>query len=256
MADRRSRNLRSNLLLCLKRTVAMNTFRRSWGAAAGVVAVTAMVAGCSSLGGLTGGDAPAAPPAPASSDGSFTSRVTAFFSGDSAKLKPSGSPSTTGAASTGIECPSVEYRLGAATWTVNGPTTTENGALGVRYQGSFIQAARECIPTGANLTIKVGVQGRVVVGPAGTAGTINVPLRYALVREGIHPQTVWTKLFMVPVTIPPGELNLTWLHVEEEMTVPRPPAQDIDAYVIYVGFDPDGTAKSKPAAKPKAARAR
>ena len=78
----------------------------------------------------------------------------------------------------------------------------------------------------------------------------------ALVGEGLQPQTLWTKLFIVPVTIPPGDVNMTWLHVQEEMTVPRPSAQDAEAYVIYVGFDPEGAtgAKPKPAAKPKTAR--
>jgi hypothetical protein len=140
---------------------------------------------------------------------------------------------------------------------LNGPAG-ESSALSLRYQLSFTQNARECILAGNNLTIKVGVQGRIVVGPAGTSGTVNVPLRYALVREGLQPQTLWTKLFTVPVTIPPGDVNMTWLHVQEEMTVPRPSAQDVETYVVYVGFDPDGAAgaKSKPAAKPKASRGR
>jgi hypothetical protein len=150
----------------------------------------------------------------------------------------------------------VEYRQGAASWAVNGPAA-ENAALSLRYQASFIQTARECLVNGGNLIIKVGVQGRMVVGPAGSPGTINVPLRYALVREGLEPKTLWTKLFMVPVSIPAGQLNLPWVHVEEEMTVPRPPDKDLGAYVIYIGFDPGGAAPAKPKpAKPKTARAR
>jgi hypothetical protein len=236
----------------------VNTLRRVLRLAIGAATVAATVAACSSLGGPTGSSAPQATATPpASSDGSFTSRVKSFFTGDSGKLAAPAASTTTGAASPEIECPSVEYRQGAATWAVNGPAA-ESSALSLRYQGSIIQTARECILTGNNLTVKVGVQGRIIVGPAGSAGTINIPLRYALVREGLQPQTLWTKLFMVPVTIPPGDLNLTWFHVEEEMMVPRPPAQDLEGYVIYVGFDPDGAtgAKSKPAAKPKAARGR
>ena len=138
---------------------------------------------------------------------------------------------------------------------VNSPGA-ENTALSLRYQGSFTQTARECILRGNSLTIKVGVQGRVVVGPAGGPGSINIPLRYALVREGVQPKTLWTKLFMVPVTIPESQLNVPWLHVEEEMTVPRPSGDEIEAYVIYIGFDPEGAApaRPKPAAKPKVAR--
>src|SRR6266849_1297917 len=85
-----------------------------------------------------------------------------------------------------INCPSVEYRIGAATMAVNSPGT-ENAALGLRYQASFVQTARECILRGNDLAIKIGVQGRIVVGPAGGPGQINIPLRYALVREGLEP---------------------------------------------------------------------
>jgi hypothetical protein len=182
--------------------------------------------------------------------------VTSFFTGGSSRLASPAASTTTGAASSEIDCPSVEYRLGAATWASTGPSA-ESSALSLRYQGSFLQTARECIVAGNNLTIKVGVQGRIVVGPAGGPGTINVPLRYALVREGLQPQTLWTRLFMVPVTIPPGEPHLIWQHVEEEMTVPRPSASDLEGYVIYIGFDPEGSKSKPPAvAKPKTARTR
>ena len=244
------------------------TFRRNRGGAlfgvlphlAGAATVAVTVAACSSWSSLTGGPAPepAATTAPAS-DGSFASRVKSFFSGGAGSAGSSAPSFTTGAAaSSDIECPGVQYRQGAATWTVNGPAA-ENSALSVKYQGSFLQAARECIVAGGNLTIKVGVQGRIVVGPAGSPGTLNVPVRYALVREGLQPQTLWTKLFMVPVSIQSGQSNLPWIHVEEEMMIPRPSAEDLERYVIYVGFDPDGatsSSKPKPAAKPKTARAR
>jgi hypothetical protein len=234
----------------------MNALRRIWRPAVGAAAVAATAAACSSLSGPIGGStAPAATAIPASSDGSFTSRVKSFFSGDSARLPAQPPMSVTNGTATELDCPSVEYRQGAATWAVNGPVA-ESAALSVRYQGSLMQTARECIVSGNNLIIKVGVQGRLVVGPAGSAGTVNVPLRYALVREGLHPQPLWSKLFMVPVTIPPGDLNLTWVHIEEEMTVPRPSNQDLESYVVYIGFDPDGAtgAKPKPAPKPKTAR--
>jgi hypothetical protein len=218
----------------------------------GAATVAVSVAACSSWSSLTGGATPepAATAPPASSDGSFTSRVKSLFSGDSGKLS-----STIDAGS--IECPGVEYRQGAATWAVNGHAT-ENAALGVKYQVSFLQTARECIAAGENVTIKVGVQGRIVVGPAGGPGILNVPLRYALVREGVNRKTLWTRLFVVPVAIEPGQLNVPWLHVEEEMTVPRWSPKEQDALVIYVGFDPDVSTspKPKPAAKPKTARTR
>jgi hypothetical protein len=226
----------------------------------GVAALAMTLAACSSLGGLTGNDAPAAPASTSSttatsSNVSFAGRVKALFAGDSTSATPPAAQHANASAAPDIECPSVEYRQGAATLAVNTPGA-EPSALSVRYQASFTQTARECVVHDNSLTIKVGVQGRIVVGPAGAPDSITIPLRYALVREGLEPKTLWTKLFMVPVAIPQNQLNLPWLHIEEEMTVPRPGADELDAYVIYVGFDPgnETTTKPKRAVRPKATR--
>ena len=212
---------------------------------------------------MTGGGpgpsaAPATPPPAPSADSSFTGRVKSFFTGSSGSSLPPAPPAgPAGIAAPPVDCPPVEYRQGAATLVVNG-TGGEGSALGLRYQGNFVQTARECQLGGGQLTIKVGVQGRIVVGPAGAPGQITIPLRYALVREGQEQKTIWTKLFMVPVAVPGGQLNVPFIHVEEEMTVPNPPPAELDAYVIYIGFDPEGAnaPKPKPAAKPKTARAK
>jgi hypothetical protein len=207
----------------------------------------AAVAGCSSLGGSAGDSSASATAPAASSNASFTSRVKSFFSGSSASLEPA----KNAAPSAQIDCPDVQSRQGAATVTVNAPGA-ETSALTVSYVGSFGQTARECIVRGSEVTIKVGVQGRVVVGPAGAPGRIEMPLRYALVREGLEPKTIWTKLYMVPVDIPQGQLNLPFIHIEEDMTVPIPPKVELDNYIIYIGFDPEGVPAPKPAAKPRA----
>src|SRR5262249_5678800 len=152
--------------------------------------------------------------APQSSEVSFASRVKALFSGDlRGENAPLPQPASSSAAAD-IECPSVEYRQGAATFAANTPGA-EASALSLRYQASFTQTARECVLRGSDLIIKVGVQGRIVIGPAGAPSSITIPLRYALVREGREPKTLWTKLFMVPVAIPQNQLNLPWLHIEE-----------------------------------------
>jgi hypothetical protein len=264
---------------------------------AGMIALTAF-AGCSSLTGLTGSESPpppaqppaatpgtvtsipAPPPAPAATAGavasttppppappptatasppastSFTSRVKNWFVGDPTGTLPA--PPAQTQASTEFDCPTVDYRQGAATLTVN-DSKDENAALSLKYQASFVKTARECDVRGDMVTIRVGVQGRVVVGPAGGPGTVTVPLRYALVREGIEPKTIWTKLFAVPVTLSSSQLNVPFTHIEEEMTVAIPSRGDLAAYVVYIGFDPEGLKppeKPKPVARPKAARAR
>jgi len=135
--------------------------------------------------------------------------------------------------------------------TVNAPGA-ENSALSVSYGANFTQTARECVVNGSEVTVKVGVQGRVVIGPAGAPPRIEIPLRYALVREGLQSRTLWTKLYLVPVDVPPGQLNLPFIHVEEEMTVTIPSTAEWDNCIIYIGFDPESRPAPKPASKPRA----
>jgi hypothetical protein len=156
-----------------------------------------------------------------------------------------------GAASqTDVECPTIQVRNGASTWQ----TPTGVGTTDLKYQASLGQMARECAILGDTMTVKVGVEGRVLVGPKGTPGTIQVPLRLALVQEGPKPKSIWTKFYPLPVNIQQGQSGMPFTHVEDDLSFALPPDKDISAYVIYVGFDPQGLARQKHApAKQKAA---
>jgi hypothetical protein len=129
-------------------------------------------------------------------------------------------------------------------------------ALGLRYQVTIGRTARECLVRGDMLTIRIGMEGRVILGPAGAPGQVEIPIRYALVMEGPEPRMITTKLHRVPLVIPPGQGNLSFTHVEEDLTVPMPPGSDLDNYIVYIGFDPNVPTpaeekKKKPKAKPK-----
>lgn len=144
-------------------------------------------------------------------------------------------------------CPQVDVRQGASTFTLP-PGTTE--AFALRYQGTIAELARECSVAGGVMRIKVGVQGRVLVGPAATGGgQIDMPLRYAVVKEGAEPKTVVSKFHRVGVTVPDGQPNVAFTHVDNDVAFPLPPDFDLSAYIVYVGFDPIGD-KQQPAKKP------
>ncbi len=128
--------------------------------------------------------------------------------------------------------------------------STDNGAMEVKYQGTFVRAARECALIAGQLVMKVGVQGRIIIGPAGGAGQVDVPLRIAVVREtaaGTKP--IVTKFIRIPVTVASATDNPTFTHVEEGLSFPMP--RDLDNYVVYIGFDPLSLQADHPAAKPK-----
>jgi hypothetical protein len=148
-----------------------------------------------------------------------------------------------------IECPTMEVRSGASTITVHGPGDAV--ATNVRYQATIAQTARECAPLGANITMKVGVQGRIILGPLGGPGNLDVPMRMALVKEGPEPKTLWTKLYQVPVSIAAGQTNVPFIHVEPDLTFPMPKGEDLESYVVYVGFDQLGAKETKPRPKSK-----
>ena len=120
----------------------------------------------------------------------------------------------------------------------------------MRYQGSIIRTARECHVNAGIMTMKVGIEGRVITGPAGGPGTVDVPLRIAVVQEGINPKTIVSKFSQEHVTVNNAIDRVTFTHVEPDITFPMPqPAADIDSYVVYVGFDalgaPSRTRKSR-----------
>jgi hypothetical protein len=158
---------------------------------------------------------------------------------------------------TDYDCPEVKVRTGAATLLIGaGPDGGEPNALAVRYQGSITRTARECHLNAGIMTMKVGIEGRVITGPAGGPGTVDVPIRMAVVREGVDPKTVASKFGRETVTLADAVDRVNFTHIESDLSFPLPtPITDISAYVVYVGFDPQSAKPEKkkpPAHKPKA----
>ncbi|MEO0329739.1 MAG: hypothetical protein AAF217_14215, partial [Pseudomonadota bacterium] len=107
------------------------------------------------------------------------------------------------------------------------------GALNsLEFQSTITQTARECNYSPTNLNIRVGVKGRVINGPTGATGTINAPVRIAVVQS---PNTVlYSKLHQMPVTIPEGGSNARFSFVDSAINLPVPERPNL---VIFVGFD-------------------
>jgi hypothetical protein len=225
-----------------------------------LLSLALLASGCSgglnlgSLGGTSTTSAPApASSAPPPSNPSFKDKISGFFESSSAK-----SPQQVTGTQEVEDCPLINIRQGASTLTIgpsgiaNSDDSTDNGAMGVKYQGTFVRAARECALVAGQLVMKIGVQGRIIVGPAGGPGQVDVPLRIAIVREtavsGTKPVT--TRFIHFPVTVASATDNPTFTHVEEGMSFPMP--RNLDDYVVYIGFDPLSLQEQEhPAAKPK-----
>src|ERR1043165_546059 len=173
---------------------------------------------------------------PAVAEESITDKLGGWFGFGKSSNPPPNSNAPGGPAAE-VDCPSVAVRQGAATLAITEPGT-EAGPMTTRYQVSIGQMARECAALGGIRTMKVGVEGRVLLGPAGGPGQIDIPLRMAVVQEGANPKTVLSKFYKLAVAIPPGQTSVSFMHVEQDMSFPMPRGGDLDAYIVYVGFDP------------------
>ena len=219
-------------------------------APAGALAFALVVAGCSGSGLFNSAAAPApAPAAGSSSSGSHWLKgdIAEFFSGSSDKA-----PQPVAGAAPDVECPYIEIRQGASTLTINGPG--DNAAMSLKYQGTFVRAARQCSVAAGQMTMKVGVEGRIILGPAGGPGQVDVPLRIAVVDDspaGMKP--IVTKLIHIPVVIQSATDNPSFAHVEDGLTFPLPSAAELEHYMVYIGFDPLAaqTQEKHPKPKPK-----
>src|SRR5262245_52347273 len=89
----------------------------------------------------------------------------------------------------------------------------------LRYQFSFAETARECRVEDGRMSIKVGVQGRILLGPLGTPGSVDIPLRYAVVKEGPEPRLIATKFKRIGATIPPGQTHIKFIDIEDELSI-------------------------------------
>jgi hypothetical protein len=216
------------------------TDRHSRALIAPALALLLFAAGCSNA---------STPPPTGALGYASTGSSSDAFTGSTAK-----EPQRVADAQPAVNCPPVEVRRGASTLTIAPPG--QQSAMTLKYQGSFVRQARECAVVDGNMVMKVGVEGRVVVGPAGGPGPVNVPLRFAVVQEmptGMRP--IVSKFVIVPVNVS-ADGNTLFSHVEEGIVFPLPnPAAQLDDYIVYVGFDPvSAEAQTKPA--PKAPKVR
>lgn len=145
-----------------------------------------------------------------------------------------------------LTCPSVTVRSGASTYAVGLPGKEASGS-DLRYQAVISRTARECNLNTGVITAKIGIQGRIIAGPAGAPTSVDVPLRVAVVQEGVSPKTVFTKAYRTSVSMQPDG-SVPFSLVAEDVAYPAPSVSDNDAYVFYVGFDPQAL-KPEPKAR-------
>lgn len=173
---------------------------------------------------------------------SLTDRFKSLFGGKSdepAQPKPAPAPGQP-AADDDIDCPQITVRAGASTYGVG---ATGKPAVGndVRFQASITKMARECVRNGSEITARIGIQGRVIAGPAGAPNSVEVPLRVAVVQGGVGEKVIASKAYRTTVEMSEGG-SVPFTFVAEDLSYPVPSAAVADSYIFYVGFDPQALA--------------
>jgi hypothetical protein len=193
-----------------------------------VLAVAGVTLAACGGGSMFGGGSPGSGGSP-----SMTDRFTQLFSGKSTEVGAPQSPQTD---ENDLTCPSVSIRPGASTYQVAAPGKQPVGN-DLRYQATITRTARDCNLQGGQITVRIGIQGRVIAGPSGAPASVDVPLRVAVVQEGVSPKTIATKVFQTTVQMG-TDTSVPFSLVGEDLVYPAPVGAAGDSYIFYIGFDP------------------
>lgn len=127
-------------------------------------------------------------------------------------------------------CPAVDVADGgAALQAYRGARSGDQS--GMRSQISLGDVARECAPLAdGSVSVRVGIQARALLGPGGTPGRFEAPVRVVIKRG---ETVVATRARRIAITVPPGMSQGAASVVEEGIAVPARFAKD---YEIEVGL--------------------
>lgn len=136
----------------------------------------------------------------------------------------------------GPRCPGITLRDGTESMRIY-VSGREGDPRQLRHQAAVSEVVRECVfdedERGAR--IRIGVAGRLILGAQGQPGDYQLPIRVAVVRVG--GEAVWSQLYRVPVTVEPGQRNVRFSHVAEDLYLELPAGESFGHYVIFAGFD-------------------
>jgi len=139
------------------------------------------------------------------------------------------------------ECPEIKVTPGAeALFNYGGARSGTSATL--HYQVELEKQTRNCVVSNGLITVKMGVVGRVLLGPAGTETSFNVPLRFTVDRNNT---AVFSEKYIIPVSITPPAQSAEFVKVVENVAIPYLGGEDI---TIWVGFEGAGRTSVKTSA--------
>lgn len=192
----------------------LNTDIRTWALRLSAIAGAAVLLSGCSMGNMFG----SAGPAPTSAQ---TANPTAQELSVAA---------TTALPAIATECPPIKVRRGGEALFFYG-----KGKVGdphsLNYQAVLDKQSRNCVASNGLITVKMGVVGRVLLGPAGNQAKVDVPIRFAVERDGVP---MYSERYQIPTAIDPASQSGEFVKVVENVAIPYTGGEDI---TIWVGFD-------------------
>ena len=128
------------------------------------------------------------------------------------------------------ECPPIKVRDGGESIFAYANNRIGD-ARALQFQAVIDGQSRNCIVSNGLITVKMGVVGRLVLGPSSSQNSMTLPLRFAVERDEI---TVFSQVYNIPMTVTPPSQSEEFVKVVENVAIPYLGGEDI---VIWVGFD-------------------
>jgi hypothetical protein len=99
------------------------------------------------------------------------------------------------------------------------------------YQASLSEATRSCVHQGGMIGMTIAVAGRVIPGPVGTTGTINLPIRVTVFQGSTE---ISSQVYQHPVSIADTAGATQFVFTDTNVSVPNTGQQNIRA---AIGFE-------------------
>jgi len=136
------------------------------------------------------------------------------------------------------ECPPIKVRPGAEAVYYYGKGQVGN-PKDLQYQAVIDKQSRNCTVSNGLITVKMGVVGRLMLGPAGNQQSVDLPLRFAVERGDSTP--LYSELYQIPVVVTPPAQAGDFVKVVDNIQIPYVQGDEI---TIWVGFDAGAKKKS------------
>jgi len=127
-------------------------------------------------------------------------------------------------------CPQVFLRDGTAVYRKYAKGAKDDPGK-LLFQATLADTTRRCVLNESQLVVTVMAQGRIVTGPAGTPGTVTMPVRVAA-TDGT--QTLYSQLVQFEATIPADSGTGQFLFTHANIPLPGGAGSFTK---LYVGFD-------------------